>query len=93
MKEIIKHWYEHPNEVSLEDAILVIREYCKLYGNREISDEELKVLLYIHEHILPIKFEKLLKYICIHYGYNIRELWSQPDEKGNRTSIRCYFDD
>lgn len=93
MKELIKRWCENPNEISLEDAILVLREYCKLYGNREISDDELKILFHIHQNMIPIRFDKLIKCICIYYEYNIIELWSKPDVSGNRKLIRCYFDD
>lgn len=93
MKEIIKRWYEYPNEISLDDASAIIREYCKIYGNREVSDDELKAIFYIHIHMTPIRFDKLVKYICIYYNYNIRELWSKPDTSGNRKLIRCYFDD
>lgn len=93
MKEIIKKWVENPAQLSIEDAATIIQEYCKIYGDREITGEQLAVIFHIHQNIMPIRFEKLIKFICIHYGYKYRELWSTPDPAGNRRLIRCYFDD
>ena len=93
MKEIIRRWFENPNQISMEDAIAIIREYCKIFGNREVTDDDLQKLFFIHQHITPIQFEKLVKYICLHHKYKFRELWSQPDQRGNRTLICYYFDE
>lgn len=93
MKEIIRKWFANPGMISTEEAAEIICEYCRLFGNRTVSGEELKALFHIHSHGIPIQFEKLIKYICIMNNYNVRELWSVPDKKGNRKIIYRILDD
>lgn len=93
MKEIIRKWFANPGMISPEEAAEIICEYCRLFGDRTVNGEELKALFYIHSCGIPIQFEKLIKYICIKNNYNVRELWSAPDEKGNRKIIYRILDD
>lgn len=90
MKEIIKKWVDDPKNITAEDVAEIICEYCKLFGNRQISGEEIQSLFAINQYI-PIQFDMLLKDICIKSGYKIEEVYSTPDRIGNRRLIKRYF--
>lgn len=84
MREIIKKWFENPGNITPEEAAEIICEYCRLFGDRKVSGEDLQALFALNYRGIPINWEKLIKYICIKNGYEVEELWSAPDKNGQQ---------
>lgn len=86
MKEILKKWCE-TNTIGIDDAPLIIKEYYRLYYNREVSDSDIDKLIVLARSGIPIDWDYLLNSIASHQSEcQIESLYDQ-----NHILIKRYY--
>lgn len=75
VKEIAKK-FVYQNQLSIEDAGIILSEYCMKFGERTISPQQLQIMLQLSQMIPWIR---LLNALGKDENFYIMEIYSQED--------------
>lgn len=75
VKEIAKK-FVYQNQLSIEDAGIILSEYCMKFGERTISPQQLQMMLQLSQMIPWIR---LLNLLGKDENFYIMEIYSQED--------------
>lgn len=75
VKEIAKK-FVYQNQLSIEDAGIILSEYCMKFGERTISPQQLQMMLQLSQMIPWIR---LLNLLGNDENFYIMEIYSQED--------------
>lgn len=75
VKEIAKK-FVYQNQLSIEDAGIILSEYCMKFGERTISPQQLQMMLQLNQMIPWIR---LLNLLGNDENFYIMEIYSQED--------------